>query len=133
MPPIPRPRCGLCEHYRSNRGDGTPKIKGYGWCSKKEQEVSPNQLVRTDSCFELRKPHGWETPQVNTVDVNSWSKVVDCGGCPCLDRSGEHCDGWCRLADRGWPMVGSYTDPIPYWCPLRVGPAVIMLKEVDGA
>lgn len=126
----PRPRCGLCEYYRSNRGDGTPKvIKGYGWCSKKEQEVSSNQLIRTDSCFELRKPHGWETPQVNTVDVKSWAKVVDCGGCPCLYQHGEYPESRCQLAGRDWGRGHYDGGPPPYWCPLRTGPAVIMLNQ----
>lgn len=132
MPPIPKPRCGLCEHYRSNRGDGTPKvIKGYGWCSKKEQEVSSNQLVRTDSCFELCKPHGWGTPQVATVDVKSWVEVVSCNVCPCMKMNAPL---RCQLAGREWkidPRVDG--DPPPLWCPLRVGPAVIMLKEVGDA
>ena len=128
---IPKPRCGMCEHYRTKRDDGAPKtIKGYGWCRKKQQETSANQTMPITDCFELPKPHGWEPPQVAMVDVKSWAKVVSCHDCPCMKLNAPL---RCQLANREWvidPRVDG--DPPPYWCPLRVGPAVIMLKEVDG-
>lgn len=57
-------------------------------------------------------------------------KVTQCQDCPFLQQNGEFPQSWCSLARNDlWPM-GFYQngEPAPPSCPLRKGPAQVVLN-----